>query len=196
MKLYGSCTPEANRASAEVAEARESWRTRDDSNIRPLPSEDIGREADRASNPDTSREQGENIGTNLYGSCTELSATDLQQLHSMLAPVPMTFERAEAINSAICDRAFAAMGMLERDAGSLEGVSLRDMMTAVAMVGLMNNRPSENGARTIHVVPDPRLIAAAFALENYRPDCVAVVYSPGKGVGHGKGLMILMGGGK
>ena len=90
----------------------------------------------------------------------------------------MTPERAQEIVSAINDRAFFSMGMAEK-IGSIDGVSLAEMIEAKAIVEAGNAAaPYEDGKRTIRVVPDDRLIAAAYALEHYRPSNEAIVVIP------------------
>lgn len=93
-------------------------------------------------------------------------------------PLDTRFERALSIVRAINDRCFFAMGISET-VGSLEGVSLADMLEAKRLVEQRNeNAAYVDGKRTINVVPDDRLIAAAYTLEHYRPDNEAIAVVP------------------
>jgi hypothetical protein len=90
----------------------------------------------------------------------------------------MTPERALEIVSAVNDRCFFKMELVDK-VGSLEGVSLAEMLEAVAIVKQMNkDAPAINGKRTIRMVPDDRLIAAAYVLDHYQPDCDAICIIP------------------
>ncbi|WP_139232516.1 hypothetical protein [Devosia crocina] len=86
----------------------------------------------------------------------------------------MTLDRALEIVGAIADRYIASEINPDHELGSLEGVSLRDMLDACDIVQAENISKS-GGARTIHVVPDPRLIAAVYAFENYQPSRTAIL---------------------
>ncbi|PWJ81569.1 hypothetical protein C7441_110101 [Pseudaminobacter salicylatoxidans] len=96
----------------------------------------------------------------------------------------MTPERAQEIISAINDRAFFKMGLKDREQiGTLEGVSLAEMLEAKSIVLAGNDAAKERqkvegGSISISVTPDDRLIAAAYALEHYHPDNEAVVVIP------------------
>ncbi|WP_331373809.1 hypothetical protein [Sinorhizobium chiapasense] len=95
-------------------------------------------------------------------------------------PEPMPLDRALAIVRAINQRAFFAMGIADK-VDALTEISLRDMITATDRVRQADGEaPSDGGKRTFHVVPDDRLIAAAYALEHYDGDDSAVVVMPGR----------------
>lgn len=94
----------------------------------------------------------------------------------------MTPERAQEIVSAINDRAFFRLGMVEK-VGSLERVSLAEMLEAKGIVAAGNAEAKQRqeqvgGSISIKVIPDDRLIAATYALEHYHPDNEAVVLMP------------------
>lgn len=100
------------------------------------------------------------------------------------APPPMAPERAHEIVVAINDRLLFRLGLKEpADIGSLAGVSLAEMLEAKAIV-LAGNESArarqvrDGGSISIYMTPDDRLIAAAYALEHYRPDNEAVVVVP------------------
>lgn len=94
----------------------------------------------------------------------------------------MDLNRAQEIVSAINDRAFFNMGLKDTVA-SLGGISLAEMLEAKSVVEADNDerqrrQQMEGGAVRFRVVPDDRLIAAAYALEHYYPDNGAVVAMP------------------
>ncbi|MBS7702713.1 hypothetical protein [Chelatococcus asaccharovorans] len=89
----------------------------------------------------------------------------------------MPTARAFAIVGAICERSFHPMGMAELS-GELHGVSLAEMIEAKRVIEAENDKPPLGGTRTIHCVPDDRLIAAAYALANYEPSHGALVSEP------------------
>lgn len=95
------------------------------------------------------------------------TATEFGHVQNAMRPSDMTYERAREIVVAICNRSFLAMGMPQHPEGDLADVSLIDMLTATAMVEVHNRRPGPGPGRVIQVIPDPRLIAAVFTLENY-----------------------------
>lgn len=101
------------------------------------------------------------------------TATELGHVQNAMRPSEMTYERAREIVGAICNRSFLAMGLPQHPEGDLAGVSLIDMLTATALVEVHNRRQGPS----LDVLPDPRLIAAAFALENYEPAARAIVAS-------------------
>ncbi|MBB3937695.1 hypothetical protein [Aureimonas phyllosphaerae] len=96
----------------------------------------------------------------------------------------MTLDRALEIVKAINQRSFLPMGLIEpKDVGSLAGVSLAEMLEAVACCQQETERRREHarehgGSYGVIAVPADRLIAAAYALENYEPDGDAIVASP------------------
>lgn len=93
----------------------------------------------------------------------------------------MTPERAHEIVATINRYAFYTMGLYEpgQTLGSLEGVTLAEMLEAKAWVELDNEtRPAIDGKRTIHVVPDDRLIAAAYVINHYQADSDAILMLP------------------
>lgn len=92
---------------------------------------------------------------------------------------PMSFDQAITIVHAINNRAFFGMGLkLTGPIGSLEGISLAQMLEATAVVRASNDAPAQDFPRTIHVVPAERLIAAAYVLEHYQPSTEAIVVRP------------------
>lgn len=83
----------------------------------------------------------------------------------------MTLERAREIVKAVNARCFVTMG-LERDLPSLEGISLGEMVEATAMVRNANKAAESlaklsGGTYSISMVPDDRLIAAAYAIDHF-----------------------------
>lgn len=85
----------------------------------------------------------------------------------------MDLARARTIVEAICDRSWATMGVADM-ARTLDGLSLAEMLQAKTMVENSNTASAAvarlSGERhTIYVVPDDRLIAAAYALQHYAP---------------------------
>ncbi|CAH1662055.1 hypothetical protein CHELA1G11_12027 [Hyphomicrobiales bacterium] len=121
-------------------------------------------------------ERGRWASVDGYGEGVEYEPT-----HWMPRPgvddIAMPIERAIEIVKAICEHGFHAMG-LSKSVGSLEGVSLLEMVEAARLVKAENDQPGVEGSRTIHVVPDDRLIAAAYALANYQPSGGAIVSAP------------------
>ncbi|MBS7698742.1 MULTISPECIES: hypothetical protein [unclassified Chelatococcus] len=94
------------------------------------------------------------------------------------APQPaMPNARALSIVAAICERSFHAMGMAAL-VEELQGVSLAEMIEATRLVKAENGKAPIDGKQTVRVVPDDRLIAAAYALANYEPSHGAVVSEP------------------
>jgi hypothetical protein len=80
----------------------------------------------------------------------------------------MTPDRAKEIVKAINARAFFTMGIGDGALPPLAGVSLAEMVEAAEVVRLANaTTPAVDGRRTIHVVPDDRLIAAVYCMEHY-----------------------------
>jgi len=98
-------------------------------------------------------------------------------------PAAMTKERAHEIVVAICDLAFISMGLGQRGARRLGGLSLRAMLDAKAIVEASDAQvraaARETGVGyTTHTVPDDRLIAAAYVLEHYQPSDDAILAVP------------------
>ncbi|MRX32776.1 hypothetical protein [Aminobacter sp. MDW-2] len=90
----------------------------------------------------------------------------------------MDVQRANAIVKAINQRAFFAMGIAET-VDTLEGVTLADMLEAKEIVQAANKAAASiDGKTELRVVPDDRLIAAAYTLEHYWPDNEAIVVVP------------------
>lgn len=90
----------------------------------------------------------------------------------------MDIERAHAIISAVNDRCFFSMG-LKDSAGSLEGITLADMLEAKRLIEAKNAAAeSVNGSRTITMVPADRLIAAAYCMEHYPMSGEAIITAP------------------
>lgn len=100
------------------------------------------------------------------------------ELTALALPKPLAETRALEIVRAICNRAFFAMGMPQKPIGDLAGVSLLEMLAATELVKNINDRASSvAGGKTFHVIPDDRLVAAAFALENYE-HCTGIAGMP------------------
>ncbi len=98
----------------------------------------------------------------------------------------MTPERAHEIVKAINDRCLYTMELV-KDVGSLEGVSLAEMLEAKAVVVAENRAAQERAKRdgdsySITTVPADRLIAAAYVLEHYQPDNDAILFLPHTGI--------------
>ena len=90
----------------------------------------------------------------------------------------MEIERAHEIVSAINDRCFFSIGLKE-SAASLEGVTLADMIAAKRLIEAKNAAAeSVSGSRTISMVPDDRLIAAAYCMEHYPMSGEAIITAP------------------
>lgn len=92
----------------------------------------------------------------------------------------MTPERAQQIVSAINDRCFFNMGLKKaEEIGSLKEVSLAEMLEASAMIEAGDRAaPSVGGTKTLMVIPDDRLIAAAYVLEHYQPSNESIISLP------------------
>ena len=109
------------------------------------------------------------------------SHTAMQRaLDAMRAVAPqsaMPTARALSIVAAICERSFHAMGVAAL-VEELQAVSLAEMLEAKRQVKAENGKPPIDGKQTVYVVPDDRLIAAAYALANYEPSHGAVVSEP------------------
>jgi hypothetical protein len=87
----------------------------------------------------------------------------------------MTDERALEIVRAINQRCYETMGVNDKPLASLDDVSLQNMLTARDLVEAINSRTEQEqkengGSRTIHMVPDPRLIAAVYCIAHYPED--------------------------
>ncbi len=91
----------------------------------------------------------------------------------------MELDRAIAIVRAINQRAFSAMG-IGGQCDTLERISLAEMIDAKERVQLENELQSSGGARLFYVVPDDRLIAAAYALQHCDAKDEPVVMCPGR----------------
>jgi len=90
----------------------------------------------------------------------------------------MTPERAREIVSAINDRCFFTMKLVESPK-SLAGVTLAEMLEAKTIVEAENDAAeSVNGSYTIKMVPDDRLIAAAYCMEHYPVSDEAILVMP------------------
>lgn len=93
----------------------------------------------------------------------------------------MTLDRALEITSAICARSWATDIDGDYPQPSLVGISLREMLEACEVVEASNVPPAlPSGIRVIHVVPDPRLVAAVYAFEHYEPSARAILAVPGQ----------------
>lgn len=80
----------------------------------------------------------------------------------------MTPERAQEIVTAINQRCFFTMGIGEAELSSLKGVTLSEMLHAKLLLERQNASAEHvDGQKTIRVVPDDRLIAAAYCMEHY-----------------------------
>lgn len=82
-----------------------------------------------------------------------------------------TYDRADQIIDAICCFSLAEIGLTEvtpETIATLARLDLADMLAAKNVIDLMNRMPVPAGApRTIHVVPDDRLIAAVYTWLHY-----------------------------
>ncbi|MFG1376111.1 hypothetical protein [Xanthobacter autotrophicus] len=88
-----------------------------------------------------------------------------------MADHSMTPERAREIVAAINNRALITIG-IDQPLLSIEGVTLAEMLEAKAMVVAQNKRAEaearqRGGRYSISMVPDDRLIAAAYALQHF-----------------------------
>jgi hypothetical protein len=91
----------------------------------------------------------------------------------------MTPERAKEIVSAINDRCFYTMGIGTGKLDSLEGVTLGEMLQAKEIVEQGNaSASSAGGSYSISLIPDDRLIAAAYCMEHYPVSQAAIVVMP------------------
>lgn len=90
---------------------------------------------------------------------------------AVVLKTPLSGTRALEIVAAICNRLYLAMGMPQQPFGDLKGVSLVEMLAAVELVQRLN---SDDRHRVLYVVPDDRLVAAVYALENYRVSAAAI----------------------
>lgn len=90
----------------------------------------------------------------------------------------MTPERAREIVSAINDRCMFTIGVSET-LGSLTDVTLAEMLEAATIIKAGNAAAeSVNGRKVIKLVPDDRLIAAAYCMEHYPCSNEAIVVMP------------------
>lgn len=80
----------------------------------------------------------------------------------------MSLARAIEIVGAINDRAAFTLGMTET-VRSLEGVSLAEMLEAKVLVEAEDEK---------HVIPDDRLIAAAYCAEHYDVSAGSIILVP------------------
>lgn len=94
----------------------------------------------------------------------------------------MNLERAFEIVSIVNDMAFYSMGLWDegKPVRGLANISLGEMLEAKRLVEEGNAAPAAEGSRTIHVVPDDRLIAAAYALFHYEPNGDAILIMPAR----------------
>jgi len=94
----------------------------------------------------------------------------------------MSPERALEIVCAINDRCFYKMELVDK-VHSLEGVSLAEMLEAKTIVEVGNTAAMKpGGSMSIRMVPDDRLIAAAYVLDHYHPDPDAICIIPHRGI--------------
>lgn len=93
----------------------------------------------------------------------------------------MELARAIKIVAAINDRAMFTMGMVEK-VRSLEGVSLAEMIEAKTLVEAGDDKP---------IIPDDRLIAAAYCAEHYDVDMGGIIVLPGEDESERKVLAVL-----
>lgn len=100
----------------------------------------------------------------------------------------MTGARALDIVSMVNDMAFCSMGLWEegKPLRSIRDVSLAEMLEAKRIVEEKNALPlpPPGGARTIHCVPDDRLIAAAYVISHYEPNGSPILMLPQQSVFH------------
>lgn len=97
----------------------------------------------------------------------------------------MPIDRAEAINAAMVNAALWTQGIIddEPDLSALSGVSLADMLAAKAGIEARNAAArTASGGYTITVIPDDRLIAAAYTLLSYDAEHRPIVCAGGKAV--------------
>lgn len=106
----------------------------------------------------------------------EAAADGLESYH--VTSGSMTPQRALEIVSAINDRCMFTMELCDNPK-SLAGVSLAEMIEAKGIIEAQNDAAeSVNGSRTIKLIPDDRLIAAAYCMEHYEPSNEAIVVMP------------------
>lgn len=116
-------------------------------------------------------------------------------LATALAP-KMTTERAFEIVKAINARCFVTMGIKE-DLPPLDDVSLGDMLEAKTLVDHANKaaeahqREHGGGSRSVHMVPDDRLIAVAYAIDHYPSDPQEAILALPISKTHRKVLVVL-----
>lgn len=81
----------------------------------------------------------------------------------------MTLDEAIKIVHAINSFCLAQMGLGETDVKTVEPLSLVDMLEAKRLVIERNDAErAKDGAHTIYMYPDDRLIAAVYSLLHYR----------------------------
>lgn len=92
----------------------------------------------------------------------------------------MTPERAQEIVTAINNRCMFTMDLFGVDKlHSLKGVSLAEMLEAKEVIEAQNRAAeSVDGSRTIKMIPDDRLIAAAYCMEHYPASDEAILVMP------------------
>lgn len=90
----------------------------------------------------------------------------------------MELARAIEIVRAINDRAAFTLGMVEK-VGSLEGASLAEMIEATRLVETEDAKSVTQGySRTFRIIPDDRLIAAAYCAEHYDVSIGTIIILP------------------
>jgi len=98
----------------------------------------------------------------------------------------MTPERAQEIVTAINARHMVSMG-IDRPLGSLQDVSLAEMLEATSIVEAKNaaaeaHAREHGGGYSISIVPDDRLIAAVYVVDHYQPSREPILYLPNPGL--------------
>lgn len=95
--------------------------------------------------------------------------------------LPMPLERARELCSIVNSYAYATLGV--KAATPLpKDVSLFDLVQAREIVERENKRletaPADGGSRSFYMLPDPRLIAAVYAIEHYPVGPQAIILRP------------------
>lgn len=91
----------------------------------------------------------------------------------------MDIDKAERINSLMCDLAMHSMGaskMSQVRFNEMTDISLEDMITARNMMRDRNPVDNGDGSKTIVTTVDDRLISAIFSFLNYEPSRDAIIH--------------------
>ncbi|WP_234053678.1 MULTISPECIES: hypothetical protein [unclassified Xanthobacter] len=113
---------------------------------------------------------------------SELATTAIEALRDSPSVDQMREDRAHEIVAAINSWAAVTLG-LDVSMGGLEGVSLAEMLEAKEIVETRNRRAADaaeasGGSYSISVVPDDRLVAAAYCLDHYPTGNEAILCVP------------------